>query len=391
MIKYNLTTVAWLSPPRCCRASHDGGGRNGKLRPLEIPPAQASRVFRHAFRLPPARTARRLPEHHAGDDRKYRRSGSPRLPPDRLQGHRGPSSYPTAVPSARLRGDLLRSGARSPPSGVALYLHYPGVGFEAIIRHPDWPPSTPRARPVPMPPRSSVPTRRALIPQLRELAGVRGADGVIDGECWASVADYGDAALRAFRDTTGIQTVPRKPGEAHWFEFLHFQRELFRQYLRRYIAAVKQTNPNFELCSNWAYTDHMAEPVSAPLDFLSGDYSPGDSVNSARLSGRYLVRQGTPWDLMAWSFTRKTDKQDWRQKTAIQLQREAAVVVALRRLSGLFPPNATAPSTTSRCRSWPRWRSSAAHARRFVIAPNRCRRWRCCCPPRVLSQNRSAV
>ena len=172
-----------------------------------------------------------------------------------------------------------------------------------------------------MPPRSSVPTRRALIRQLRELAGVRGADGVIDGECWASVADYGDAALRAFRDTTGIQTVPRKPGEAHWFEFLHFQRELFRQYLRRYIAAVKQTNPNFELCSNWAYTDHMAEPVSAPLDFLSGDYSPGDSVNSARLSGRYLVRQGTPWDLMAWSFTRKTDKQDWRQKTAIQLQR----------------------------------------------------------------------
>ena len=45
----------------------------------------------------------------------------------------------------------------------------------------------------------------------------------------------------------------------------------------------------------------MAEPVSAPLDFLSGDYSPEDSVNSARLSARYLARQGKTWDLMAWS------------------------------------------------------------------------------------------
>ena len=39
-----------------------------------------------------------------------------------------------------------------------------------------------------------------LIPQLRELAGDYGVDGVwVDGECWASVPDYGAAALQAFR------------------------------------------------------------------------------------------------------------------------------------------------------------------------------------------------
>jgi hypothetical protein len=143
------------------------------------------------------------------------------------------------------------------------------------------------------------------------------------------VPDYSPAALAAFRDRTGIQDVPRKPGDPHWFEFLEFHREAFRSYLRHYVTEVKRTHPRFELCSTWAYTDHMAEPVNAPVDFLSGDYSPEDSVNSARLSGRYLVRQGKPWDLMAWSFSRNPGKNGAFQKTAPQLQREAAVVVAL--------------------------------------------------------------
>ena len=170
-----------------------------------------------------------------------------------------------------------------------------------------------------------------LIPQLRELAGDYGVDGAwIDGECWAAAPDWSEPALKAFRETTGITSVPRKPGDPHWHEFLDFNRELFRRYLRHYIGEVKRTHPQFELCSNWAYTDHMAEPVSAPLDFLSGDYSPDDSVNSARVSARYLARQGVAWDLMAWSFSLKVrDQGQSSQKTAVQLQREAAVVLAL--------------------------------------------------------------
>ena len=48
-------------------------------------------------------------------------------------------------------------------------------------------------------------------------------------------------------------------------------------------------------------------------------------MNSARFSGRCLENQGTAWDLMSWSFSRKTRK----QKPAAQLQQEAAVVLAL--------------------------------------------------------------
>jgi hypothetical protein len=259
--------------------------------------------------------------------------------PDYLQidckGHRGLSSYPTKVgnPAPGFVGDPLRVWrAVTARCGVSLYMHYSGVwDSEAIIQHPSWGAVNADGK-------TNVDATsffgpyadQLLIPQLRELAGVYGVDGAwVDGECWASVPDYGAAAVKAFTDATGVQVVPRKPGDPSWFEFLQFHREAFRRYLRHYITEVKKTHPRFELCSNWAFTDHMAEPVSAPVDFLSGDYSPEDSVNSARLSGRYLVRQGRPWDLMAWSFSRNPGKNGSTQKTVVQLQREAAVVVAL--------------------------------------------------------------
>jgi hypothetical protein len=259
--------------------------------------------------------------------------------PDYIQidckGHPGLSSYPTRVghQAPGFVGDPLRLWRQvTAEHGVALYMHYSGVwDSEAIRRHPDWgvvnadgkinERATSRFGPY---------ADTLLIPQLRELAGEYGVDGAwVDGDCWASVPDYSEPAIRAFRQATGIEDVPRKPGEPHWFEFLQFHREAFRQYLRHCIAEVKKTHPDFQYCSNWAFTDHMPEPVSAPVDFLSGDYAPDDSVNSARLSGRFLTRQGVPWDLMAWSFSRNKTPDGRNQKTAVQLQREAAVVLAL--------------------------------------------------------------
>jgi hypothetical protein len=49
----------------------------------------------------------------------------------------------------------------------------------------------------------------------------------------------------------------------------------------------------------------MTEPVTAKVDFLSGDYPQMDSVRAARLSARWLAAQDKPWDLMAWAFAGK--------------------------------------------------------------------------------------
>lgn len=256
--------------------------------------------------------------------------------PDYLQidckGHPGLSSYPTLVgnPAPGFVGDPLRIWRDvTAAHGVSLYMHYSGVwDSKAAKDHPEWAAVGADNKPsATITSTFGVYADKLLIPQLRELADRYGVDGAwVDGECWAAIPDYSPVALQAFQKTTGIQELPRKPDDPHWFEFLQFHREAFRAYLRHYITEVKKTNPKFQLCSNWAFSDHMAEPVSAPIDFLSGDYSPQDSVNAARVSARYLAQQEKPWDLMAWSFSTQPKRS---QKSAVQLQREAAVVLAL--------------------------------------------------------------
>lgn len=259
--------------------------------------------------------------------------------PDYIQidckGHPGLSSYPTKVGNRApgFVGDPLRVWREvTARHGVALYMHYSGVwDSEAIRQHPDWGVVNADGKTNGNATSFFGPyAERLLIPQLRELAGDYGVDGAwVDGECWASAPDYSEAALAAFRKATGIQDIPRRRQDPHWYEFLQFHRDAFRDYLRHYLAEVKKTHPDMQLCSNWAFTDHMPEPVCAPVDWISGDFSPEDSVNSARFSGRYLAHQGKPWDLMAWGFTLQGETRNGsRHKSAVQLQREAAVVMS---------------------------------------------------------------
>ena len=260
--------------------------------------------------------------------------------PDYVQidckGHRGMSSYPTRVgnPAPGFVSDpLLLWRQVTAEQGVALYMHYSGVADEeAIIKHPAWAVISgggklnKRATSLFGPYADSL-----MIPQLRELAGDYGVDGAwVDGDCWSAQPDWSEPARKAFREATGVEAMPRRQGDPHWMEFLEFNRDAFRRYLHHYITEVKKTNPGFQVCSNWAFVDHMPEAVSAPVDFLSGDLKPDDSVNSARFSARYMARQGKPWDLMPWSFSLKAaPPEKFRDKTAIQLQREAAVVLAM--------------------------------------------------------------
>lgn len=259
--------------------------------------------------------------------------------PDYIQvdskGHRGLTSYPTKVGNRApgFVGDQLKIWRQvTAERGVALYAHHSGVwDSEAIIRHRDWAVINANGKTNENATSFFGPyVDQLLIPQLREMAGDYGLDGAwVDGECWASQPDFGSEALKAFTASTGLPTVPRKPGDPHWYEFLEFNRNAFRGYLRHYLAAVRSTHPAFQLCSNWAFSDHMPEAVSADVDWISGDFSPEDAVNSARFSARYLVYQGKPWDLMAWSFVTKGVRANGdRQKSAVQLQREAAIVLS---------------------------------------------------------------
>ncbi|MBQ7110493.1 MAG: hypothetical protein IJO06_04655 [Thermoguttaceae bacterium] len=261
------------------------------------------------------------------------------IKPDYIQtdckGHRGLCSYPTKVgnPAPGIVADALKVWrSTTAKNGVALYMHYSGVwDNEALAKRPEWAVRRPDGS------RSGEKTSvfggyrdGLLVPQLLELANVYGVDGAwVDGECWATELDYSETAKKLFREQTGRETVPTGPDQEGWADWKNFHREAFRQYLRDYLTAVREKAPSFQVASNWAFTDHMPEPVSAPVEYISGDYSRNNSVNSARYSARFMAAQGIPWDLMAWSFADRADGQGWAQKPGPQLCREAACVLAM--------------------------------------------------------------
>ncbi len=264
-----------------------------------------------------------------------------RVKPDYVQqdckGHAGYTSYPTKVgwPSPGIVKDALalwRTVTRE--HGVRLFIHYSGVWDRvAVEHHPDWARVTPEGTPDPQGIASTFGpyVDELLIPQLKEVFGAYDLDGAwIDGECWATQPDYSPAALAAWKAATGLDDAPRSPEEPHWREWLEFQRQQFERYLTYYLDALHAFNPALEITSNWMYTAFTPRPVKAPLDFISGDYSAQDSVNTARFEARYIASTGMPWDLMAWGFSWWGDgKHDHRSyKPAVQLQQEAAVVLA---------------------------------------------------------------
>jgi len=292
---------------------------------------------------------------HAGDDNheigKYTTQQMietilQKVQPDYVQcdckGHAGFSSYPTRVgyPAPGIVADALRTWRQvTAEYGVALFMHYSGVwDNQAVLHHPEW------ARIDENGERDKRLTSvfgayvdELLIPQLIELAVEYGVDGAwVDGECWATRSDYAPQILSQFTRETGIELAGRKPGEPGFLEFSDYCREAFLEYLRHYVDAVHVKSPGFQIASNWAFSSMMPEPVSANVDYLSGDYTLQDSLNSARLEGRCLARQGKPWDLMAWAFSHKIDWVNQANsdrapctKGAVQLMQEASIVLAL--------------------------------------------------------------
>ena len=101
--------------------------------------------------------------------------------------------------------------------------------------------------------------------------------------------------------------------------------------MRYYVDEVHREYPDFQIASNWAYTDHMPEPVTANVDFLSGDFNPGNSFNVARYAGRAIAQQNMTWDLMAWNFRSGHGalKLSGVPKHPVQIMQEAAAVLSL--------------------------------------------------------------
>ena len=246
------------------------------------------------------------------------------------KGHPGWLGWPSQVgPSAPgiVKDSLAVWRAETARRGVALYIHFSGVwDSEAVRRHPEWARVPPGGKKEERQTSTFGPyVDRLMIPQLREAAAKYDLDGAwVDGECWATNPDYCEEALKRFG-----KPAPHSAKDPYWLEWLEFNREQFRRYVRHYVEELHRSNPQFQVASNWLYSTMVPEKPALPVDFLSGDYLGNASISTARLEARYLGQTGKPWDLMAWGFQQAGSNAIGHvHKPAVQLKQEASVVLA---------------------------------------------------------------
>ena len=266
-----------------------------------------------------------------------------KLRPDFIQidckGHPGWTSYPSEIGNALpdFAVDTLEVWRRvTREEGVALYLHYSGVyDIKYCDEHPEECVMAADGTLVRGATRlNGHYVDDILIPQFIEIMEKYQVDGFwVDGDCWMAQTDFRPESIAQFEAETGIDLggrLPATPEDPYYEEYRDYFRELFRRYVRHYVDTLHEKYPNVQIASNWAYSDHMPEPVSANVDFLSGDLNHNISVNSARYAARALAQQGYPWDLMSWNFRILVGARPASiAKHVNQILQEAASVISL--------------------------------------------------------------
>jgi len=265
--------------------------------------------------------------------------------PDYIQcdckGHPGYSSYQTKVgnPAPGFVNDQLKIWRKvTKELNIPLIMHYSGVwDTRALELRPEWAATNEdgtKSKDMTSTFKSYV--DELLIPQLTELSNDYKVDGVwLDGECWATIPDFDLEIISNFEKQYSLKLDKNNDGKYDksskaYREFLNACRKQFFKYLSHYVDELHNKTENFEIASNWAFSSHTPYPVCADVDFLSGDFLPSDSYNSARFEGRILCEQNKPWDLMAWGFYYDFEKSSPKSvKSPNALCREAAAVLPL--------------------------------------------------------------
>ena len=263
-----------------------------------------------------------------------------RTRPDWVQtdckGHPGYTSWPTSVGSTspgvvkdslRIYRDVTRE------LGIKLGVHYSGVwDSRAVELHPEWARVDAKGqRDTRITCRLHGYDEQLMIPQMMEIIDKYDVDGFwVDGENWAALPCWCERCRAEFTRRTGISEIPTQKGQAHWEDWLAFHRDLFVEHVTKYTQAVHARKPGCLVVSNWMYTVREPDAVKAPIDYLSGDFSPSWGGDVAAFEGRLMDSRDMSWDLMAWGFTR-VDKESlpWEFKPALHLEQEVSEVVAL--------------------------------------------------------------
>lgn len=188
----------------------------------------------------------------------------------------------------------------------------------------------------------------------------------MDGDCWAAELIILQWRLKPGKNFQEKSSAPVVRSSPDWLEWKDFQRQSFEKYLIHWTDALHDFRPGIQLTSNWMYSSFAPRPVTAKLDFLSGDYSASLSVDRARFEARYLASTGWPWDSTAWGFDRGRQL-GWSLKTPLHLEQEAAVVLMQGGGFEVYSPRPGGEQLSRPSSSWTRWPGFAGTGRASVL------------------------
>jgi len=114
--------------------------------------------------------------------------------------------------------------------------------------------------------------------------------GVWDGKVVKEHPDYDEASLKRFTKETGITGIPKKSSDKYYPEFMEYTRSLFREHLNKYITAIHQYNPGFQITGNWAYSSLM--PGKVTINQLNGKMF----VNLVNIAGEHTNQTAIGYD-----------------------------------------------------------------------------------------------
>lgn len=293
---------------------------------------------------------------HAEDLHVLIRATQPDFVQCDCKGHEGLTTWPTTTGTSApdLAQDSLavyREVTRT--YNIPLVVHYSGVWDEEAIRqHPDWAAIDATGAPHRLATcRTHGYDRDLLHPQLVEILQHYDVDGIwVDGENWAATPCWCNRCTDEFRRRTAyagdIPRVPEHPWHHRWIDF---HRDLFREHVHAYAAAVRRVKPSCTVVSNWMHTLRQPDPAPFEIDYLSGDFHYAFGIEEALPEAAFLDTRGISWDLMIWAFTMNGAQPGGRTlKQPLQLQQEAATILSRGGTVALYDQ----PARTGRHLTW---------------------------------------
>ncbi len=258
------------------------------------------------------------------------------------KGHPGYTCYPSksGISAPGIIKDSLRIWKDAAKElGIPLVMHYSGVWDSAVLKlHPEWARVKHSkycddveniCKDENMVCLLSKYTDEYMIEQMLEIIDLYDVDGFwVDGENWAVAPCYCINCKEEFDKQYGLKIIPEKQGDIGWDQWLTFTRNNFVNHVKKYTEAIHKRKPECTVCSNWMYTVRQPEEISAPIDYLSGDFPFIWSASKAIIEAKFMDNRNISWDLMAWGFTSYGPAKAWTFKSVPALCREAAVVMA---------------------------------------------------------------